>query len=179
MAWSSIVVDGKIYQFYKQDFAVECAPACATMVAIMCGKGCTLTDARAYIRKIEDTWNPEAVLNPNWANDSTKEMRSISQVLSHQKIINARNRYDLSVSAWNRILRDESRPNTPSVLRVGHPYGHFIVCLGPGAAPGTVNLLDPEITGGLVNVATAGLVSYTRPDGQVNTLDRTRAVTTK
>lgn len=177
MAWQKVTVDGDEFDFYKQEFAVECGPSCVAMVSKIAGKGMSLTDARKAIRGNEFT--SVGLYNTNWQQDATSSMKSLSQALASRKVGNAKHwkskKWD--EAWWIRKVTEDTTKLWPSIVRVYDPYGHFVVCLGKGNG-GDIELLDPEY--GHITVPIGNCRYYDRPDiTQTNWIDQWVVVTTK
>jgi hypothetical protein len=169
MAWEKVDVAGKKYDFYRQEFAVECGAACVAMVGKLYGRGMSISEARNAIRGNE--LSSLKFYNSNWETDATLSMTSLSQALSNRGINGARHRKSKSWDEawWIKLVTKETTPSRPSILRVYDPYGHFIVCLGQRGA--VIDVLDPEV--GHITVPVSSCRSYARPDkAQTNMIDQ-------
>jgi hypothetical protein len=175
MGWEKVTVNGKQYDFYRQEFAVECGAASVAMVGKLYGKGMSISEARQAIRGNELA--SLTYFNTNWNTDATLSMTTLSQALSNRGITGARHRKSKvwDEAWWIKLVTKETTPSRPSILRVYAPYGHFIVCLG---LRGTgIDILDPEV--GHITVPISSCRSYARPDKvQTNMIDQWVVVTT-
>ncbi len=177
MGWESTTINGKIYNYYRQELGMECGPASCLTVGKLMGKGFSIDYARSGVRKNEMSMGG---FNKNFSKD-VSYMGSLVQILSGRGITGAwLNRPD-NRQNYLEVLNKKVSPSHPAIMRVDSPYGHFVVCIGSDGSKGKYYLLDPELLGRhvvfSVNPANIDL-KYQRPDGRWFYLDLNFIITT-